>query len=136
MRDPDQEERWFRFFEGMQIAAPFLVLVFALLILLAVASCAGAAECLPSSDAVKAMHPGFWASWSGRMPGHRGQHCWFPKEERREGRRSAGQGKQAIPLPRHRPDFEQGRRLAAEPLPSPSPLGVPISMTLWELGWR
>jgi hypothetical protein len=82
MRDADQEERWFRFFEGMRIAAPFLVPVLALLILLAVASCAGAVECLDSDTKVKAAHPGSWPTWSGRVPGHRKERCWMTKEER------------------------------------------------------
>jgi hypothetical protein len=84
MRDLDQEERWFRIFEGMRIAAPFLVPVLALLILLAVASCAGAVECVRSADAVKAAHPGLRPTWSGRVPGHQGERCWMTNEERKE----------------------------------------------------
>ena len=45
-------------------------------IVVMVGKCAKA-ECLHSYKEVWAAHPGSHATWSGRLEGHKGEHCYF-----------------------------------------------------------
>ncbi len=140
---------------------PRRVLALAFLTLVGLSQCVRAA-CLPSPAAVRAVHPGAWPMWSGRLPGHRGERCWFARGETRGSHVESRGGRAgrkftdaradgAVPLPRPRPDLEleaalrqpridpaEGRRLADELLPPAPPVWFrePVEMRLWEMGAR
>lgn len=59
-------------------AAAILAVLFLLSMLFNHAAHA-APGCLRYADVVGGSHP----TWSGRVPGHRGEHCWFPDRHSR-----------------------------------------------------
>jgi hypothetical protein len=60
-------------------------LVGAFVLMMWVTTCSHAADCLRQSEVA-----GRHLTWSGRVAGHRGEHCWFPD---RAARRAADQSK-------------------------------------------
>lgn len=71
-----------------------VISLLALAVLVALANCVGAAECQRSAEEVKAAHPGVHPTWSGRVPGHLGQHCWMTQEEKQQVRQVGAQLRQ------------------------------------------
>jgi hypothetical protein len=67
----------------------FAVCVLAAVILIAcLSTCAHAADCATKSGITGSHH----AVWSGRVPGHRGSHCWFASREERHVSLAHGSG--------------------------------------------
>ena len=100
------------------------------------------AECLSSAEAVWAAHPGSYAMWRLRMPGHIGEKCWYAPSESKEMQTDAPRNVgseiapvSAITIPRPRPRLQdtlaETERAPPPASAKPASTGEARSILIW-----